>query len=261
MKQEPVTILRDADGKAVGILMETLDELFALELLPIDGGKEYAWLDAMARLKELGKKGFNKREGEIIAAYHEKINYALAEAGGVKLGWEWSVDEFNDDYAWFYNPNYASLLFANKSNFTQVRPLLSSEQIEKLYDYRTKPILIMELYHKNKFSDATDKLIPKTEVRKSRTEENRQVVEWMKKTGRIPLSFMRERDGIHVECSRLFESRIKYALEKGEAIGADGRRYTFEDKENLFPIGGEICVRAKADGDKSSDAYGLDFFV
>lgn len=119
----------------------------------------------------------------------------------------------------------------------------------------------MELYHKDRFSDAADELIPNTKIRKSRTEEEGQVIAWMKKNSRIPLSFMREIDGIHVECSRLFESKIKYALERGEAIGADGRKYTFEDKENLFPVGGDICVRAKAEGDKYSDAYGLDFFV
>ena len=52
MEHKPVTILKDADGKAVGVMVETLDERFALELHPIDGGKEYTWPDAMERLKE-----------------------------------------------------------------------------------------------------------------------------------------------------------------------------------------------------------------
>lgn len=132
MQQKPVTILKDADGKAVGVMVETLDERFALELHPIDNGKEYTWDEAMARLKELGKEGFNEKQGKIIAVYHEEIDAALEEAGGDKLGWEWAVGEFNGYYAWLYLPTYGALNYDLKYHSGQVRPLLASELIEKL---------------------------------------------------------------------------------------------------------------------------------
>lgn len=130
--QNPVTILRDADGKAVGVLVQTLDECFALELHHIDGGKVYTWPDATARLKELGKDGFNEKQGKIIAVYHEEIDAALEEAGGDKLGWEWSVGEYSDYRAWFYSPTSGALYRNYKCNSFQVRPLFASEQIVAL---------------------------------------------------------------------------------------------------------------------------------
>lgn len=132
MEHKPVTILRDADGQAVGVMVETLDERFALELHPIDGGKKYPWGNAMERLKELGKEGFNEKQGKIIAVYHEEIDAALEEAGGDKLGYEWAVGEYNGTYAWLYYPTYGALYYINKYNSCQVRPLLASEQIEAL---------------------------------------------------------------------------------------------------------------------------------
>lgn len=132
MQQKPVTILKDADGKAVGVMVETLDERFALELHPIDGGKEYTWPDAMERLKELGKDGFNEKQGKIIAVYHEEIDAALEEAGGDKLGWEWAVGEYYGKFAWLYNPDRGALYTYRKYSSCQVRPLLASKQIEEL---------------------------------------------------------------------------------------------------------------------------------
>ena len=132
MEQKPVTILRDADGQAVGVMVETLDERFALELHPIDNGKEYTWPDAMERLKKLGKEGFNEKQGEIIAIYHKEIDAALEEAGGDKLDWEWAVGECNSGSAWLYIPKYCALDYISKRNSSPVRPLLASKQIEEL---------------------------------------------------------------------------------------------------------------------------------
>ncbi len=132
MEHKPVTILKDADGKAVGVMVETLDERFALELHPIDGGKEYTWPDAMERLKELGKDGFNEKQGKIIAVYHEEIDAALEEAGGDKLGWEWAVGEYFGYIAWLYSPDCGALIRIGKYYSFQVRPLLASKQIEEL---------------------------------------------------------------------------------------------------------------------------------
>lgn len=134
MDKKPVTILKDAEGKAVGILVETLDERFALELHPIDNGKEYTWPDAMARLKELGKDGFNEKQGKIIAVYHEEIDAALEEAGGVKLGWEWADGEYYGYYACLYCSTYGAFynLIILKFFSFQVRVVLASKQIEEL---------------------------------------------------------------------------------------------------------------------------------
>lgn len=132
VQQKPVTILKDADGQAVGVMVETLDERFALELHPIDNGKEYTWPDAMERLKELGKDGFNEKQGKIIAVYHEEIDAALEEAGGDKLGYEWAVGEYNGRLAWLYTPTNGALYYVYKCSSAQVRPLLASELIDKL---------------------------------------------------------------------------------------------------------------------------------
>jgi hypothetical protein len=132
MDKKPVTILKDAEGNAVGILVETLDERFALELHPIDNGKEYTWPDAMARLKELGKNGFNEKQGKIIAVYHEEIDAALEEAGGDKMGWEWADGEYTGNHAWLYYSTYGALNYSNKYNSSQVRVVLASKQIEEL---------------------------------------------------------------------------------------------------------------------------------
>ena len=129
MQQKPVTILKDADGKAVGVMVETLDERFALELHPIDGCKEYTWPDAMERLKELGKDGFNEKQGKIIAVYHEEIDAALEEAGGDKLGWEWAVGEYSGVIAWLYYPVYGALYDISKYYSYQVRVVLASKHV------------------------------------------------------------------------------------------------------------------------------------
>lgn len=132
MEQKPVTILRDAEGKAVGVLVQTCDESFALDLHHLDNGKEYKWDEAMERLKELGKDGFNEKQGKIIAVYHEEIDAALEEAGGDKLDWEWAVGEYSGYFAWFYDPAYGALYIYDKYSRCQVRPLLASKQIEEL---------------------------------------------------------------------------------------------------------------------------------
>ena len=118
----------------------------------------------------------------------------------------------------------------------------------------------MELQFKEQFHDARVIVIPGTRQKTSRTQQNEQLAEWMKRTKHIPLQYMWE-NGIKVELSDIFEAKINDALQRGYAIGADGRKYTFEEPDNLFPICSSICVRAKAEGESRSDSYGVDFFV
>lgn len=133
MQHKPVTILKDAKSKAVGVMVETMDERFALELHHIDNGNEYIWDSAMKRLKELGKDGINEKQGKLIAVYHEEINAALEEAGGDLLDWEWTVCETATSRAWIYTPGYDFLdAFGYKYFDYRVRPLISNTQIEEL---------------------------------------------------------------------------------------------------------------------------------
>lgn len=121
--KKPVTILKDAEGKAEAVMVETLDEGFALELHHIDNGKKYTWHEAMVRLNELGKDGFNVKQGKIIAVYHEEIDAALEEAGGDKLGYEWVDGEYCDYSAWLYRPDRCTLDERYKYHISQVRSL------------------------------------------------------------------------------------------------------------------------------------------
>lgn len=124
------------------------------------------------------------------------------------------------------------------------------------------PAIPEDMRHTDRFPDAEDIVIPGTEQRVGNTEQNEQIMAWMKETGRIPIVFVRLEDGVHVEVSDVFDRRIKAVLAEGHAIGSDARRYTFQKGGNDFwPIGGDICVRAICDETGRSDMYGISFFV
>lgn len=123
------------------------------------------------------------------------------------------------------------------------------------------PAIPADMRHKEEFYDSEDIVIPGTEVRRSRTEENEQVVAWMKETGHYPIMYLRLDDGVHVEVSDIYDQKVRDVLERGEAVGGDGRKYKIENPENIFPIGDSICVRATCIETGRGDAYGLDFFV
>lgn len=123
------------------------------------------------------------------------------------------------------------------------------------------PAIPADMRHKEEFYDSEDIVIPGTEVRRSRTEENEQVVAWMKETGHYPIMYLRLDDGVHVEVSDIYDQKVRDVLERGEAVGGDGRKYKIENPENIFPIGDSICVRATCIETGRGDVYGLDFFV
>lgn len=118
----------------------------------------------------------------------------------------------------------------------------------------------MELYYKRKFRDVKEFVIPNTKDRVGRTEDENSVMDWMDATGHIPLCYAREKNGIHVECSTLFEARVKNILKHGTAVGDDGRTYTFISEE-IFASTGDICVRAKAEDERYTDVYSLTYFL
>ena len=73
--------------------------------------------------------------------------------------------------------------------------------------------------------------------------------------------YLRLDDGVHVEVSDIYDQKVRDVLERGEAVGGDGRKYKIENPENIFPIGDSICVRATCIETGRGDVYGLDFFV
>ena len=129
------------------------------------------------------------------------------------------------------------------------------------HEEEVAPAIPADMRHKEEFYDSEDIIIPGTEVKRSRTDENEQVVAWMKETGHYPIVYIRLDDGVHVEVSDIYDQKVRDVLERGEAVGGDGRKYKFEDPENIFPIGDSICVRATCIETGRGDVYGLDFFV
>lgn len=126
---------------------------------------------------------------------------------------------------------------------------------------KAAPAIPDYMRHKEEFYDSKDIVIPGTEVKRSRTEENEQVVAWIKETGHYPIVYLRLDDGVHVEVSDIYDQKVRDVLERGEAVGGDGRKYKIENPDNIFPIGDSICVRATCIETGRGDVYGLDFFV
>lgn len=129
------------------------------------------------------------------------------------------------------------------------------------HEKESAPAIPDDMRHKKEFYDSEDIVIPGTEVKRSNTEQNEQIMAWMKETGHYPIVYLRLDDGVHVEVSDIYDQKVRDVLERGEAVGGDGRKYKIENPDNIFPIGGSICVRATCIETGRGDAYGLDFFV
>ena len=129
------------------------------------------------------------------------------------------------------------------------------------HEKKAAPAIPFDMRHKEKFYDSEDIVIPGTEVKRSNTEQNEQIMAWMKETGHYPVVYLRLDDGVHVEVSDIYDKKVRDVLERGEAVGGDGRKYKIENPENIFPIGDSICVRATCIETGRGDVYGLDFLV
>ena len=89
----------------------------------LEGGKKYEWREAMALLKEEGKRTFSKKEAHIICAYLDEVNAALESIGGDKLAsYYWSSTEYNSHTAWFVNFNSGYIAYTSKYYSFIVRP-------------------------------------------------------------------------------------------------------------------------------------------
>ena len=129
------------------------------------------------------------------------------------------------------------------------------------HEKKSAPAIPADMRHKYEFYDSEEIVIPGTEVKRCNTEQNEQIMAWMKGTGHYPIVYLRLDDGVHVEVSDIYDRKVRDVLKRGEAVGGDGRKYKIENPDNIFPIGDNICVRATCIETGRGDVYGLDFFV
>ena len=129
------------------------------------------------------------------------------------------------------------------------------------HEEKDAPAIPADMRHKYEFYDSEEFVIPGTELKRSNTEQNEQIMAWMKETGHYTIVYLRLDDGVHVEVSDIYDQKVRDVLERGEAVGGDGRKYKIENPENIFPIGDNICVRSTCIETGRGDVYGLDFFV
>lgn len=129
------------------------------------------------------------------------------------------------------------------------------------HEEESAPAIPDDMRHKEKFYDSQDVVIPGTGQNYGNTDQCEKIKAWMKETGHTPIVYVRLEDGVHVEVSNIYDRKIKDVLERGEALGGDGRKYKIEAPDNTFPIGNCICVRATCIETGRGDVYGLDFFV
>lgn len=107
------------------IRITALGEDFCLGLKLAEDGKEMKWKEAIDYCKERQRDLLTKRQYLIVAIFHDEINKMLESLGGDKLGYEWSVSEYNDYYAWSYDGFDGTLNDGIKYTSYQVRPSLA----------------------------------------------------------------------------------------------------------------------------------------
>lgn len=107
------------------IRIKALGEDFCLGIKLAEDGKEMKWQEAIDYCKERKRDMLTKRQYLIVAIFHDEINKMLESLGGDKLGYEWSVSEYNNLYAWYYLGYTGTLDFDDKYGAFQVRPSLA----------------------------------------------------------------------------------------------------------------------------------------
>lgn len=123
-ERKPVSIHYDKDGKADGVLIQTLDESFVLALHDAEGGKQMNWNDAMKKHRMPTQK-----QWLMVMLYFDEVQECLVQAGGEKLKDDdgyWSSSESYSLSAWYvlfpgfysgynikYNSNYVRAVAAS----------------------------------------------------------------------------------------------------------------------------------------------------
>ena len=117
--KKPVSIHYDENGNADGILIQTLDQSFILDLHDAEGGKQMNWMDAMKKYKMP-----TIQQWLLVMVYKDEVNKCLVEAGGDELKTDdgyWSSSEFNSGYAWGVNFGgaYSGSSYKNYSSYVR----------------------------------------------------------------------------------------------------------------------------------------------
>ena len=107
------------------IRITALGEDFCLGLKLAEDGKEMKWQEAIDYCKERQRDLLTKRQYLIVAIFHDEINKMLEDLGGDKLGYEWSVSEYDNCTAWSYFGINGTLNDYGKCYSFQVRPSLA----------------------------------------------------------------------------------------------------------------------------------------
>ena len=121
--REPVSIHYGEDGKVDGILVQSLDDSFIIDLHDAEEGREMTWHEAMEKYEDVMP---TKQRALLICAYLKKINALLEEVGGEVLNcWYWTKTqhEFDADYTWLYRGDYGCVRNNGKSDSITVRPI------------------------------------------------------------------------------------------------------------------------------------------
>ena len=122
LESTPIVSIAEQDGeKGVRLCVGDID--IFIEAHDLDDGKVYKWPDAMKRLKEVGKKTFNKQQSYLIAAFKVEINEKMREICGKELDYGyWSSTERNSYNAWYVNFSNGYILGGKVGAFA-VRPV------------------------------------------------------------------------------------------------------------------------------------------
>ena len=124
-EKTPVSIHYGEDGKADGILVQTLDDSFTIDLHDVEEGREMTWYEALDKYEDVMP---TKQRALLICAYLEEINALLKKAGGDVLNcWYWTKtqSEYSANYAWLYHGS-GCVYFSSKYYSNTVRPVRAS---------------------------------------------------------------------------------------------------------------------------------------
>ena len=125
-EKTPVSIHYGEDGKADGILVQTFDDSFIIDLHDAEEGRKMTWHEAMEKYEDVIP---TKQHALLICAYLEKINALLKEAGGDVLHhWYWTKtqSEYLANGAWLYSGYNGCVNYNSKYNSNAVRPVRAS---------------------------------------------------------------------------------------------------------------------------------------
>ena len=123
-KENPVSVHYGEDGKADGILVQTLDDSFIIGLHDAEDSSVMIWNKAIGNYKAVMP---DKRRTLLICYHLDEINKLLKEAGGDPLNkWYWTQTEYSTYAAWFFSGYGGCVLINYKYYASSVRPVLAS---------------------------------------------------------------------------------------------------------------------------------------